>query len=153
MDKTEFEVDDQAWIINGMRNRAFKVIVVEVTDILILVRSDDARLSEPGKILEFKKETGEAYDPRGGGWKTDPPILVPDGTPRVLEIEHRRKHREFRQRINDAANDYNENPTQANYSTLIAVAEEWNKNSTGFNFNTETIETAIRKTERQSPAK
>ena len=138
------KVGDPAWILNGVRNRAFKVTVVTVAD-LIVVGNDDERNSTHGELLEFEKDTGLAYAPDIPEWFAAPPMLVKADDPRALELERRRLHRAFRQSINEAANTYSQEPTPQHYTRLIAVAEAWNKNSTGHDFNDQTIEQSIGK--------
>lgn len=137
------KVGDPVWILSGRRNRAFKATVVTVAD-LIVVGNDDERNSTFGELLEFEIDTGLAYAPDIPAWKSEPPMLVRADDPRALEIERRRLHRAFRERINEAANTYKDQPTAQNYTRLIAVAEAWNKNSIGRDFNEHTIEQAIR---------
>lgn len=140
-----FNVRESLWILNGARNRAFYATIedIDLSHGIITVQNRDERNSTWGKLLEFNSDTLEAHAP-GVDFKGGLPRLVPKDDPRAQEIESRRKHREFREAVNEAANEFKDDPTAETYRTLLETVEAWGVLSVGRNMG-DSIETALRR--------
>jgi len=120
----DLKVGDECWALNGLRTRVFlcKVFYVDTPNKMLMVKNVDKenRIQSFGFDGSPVTDSDEAWDPARS--PSGAPKLVVSEDPEALRLEEEAMHRQFKERIRDAASDL---PDPEAFNRLRAIITEW----------------------------